>query len=306
MATAESPLTRARSRVVSVRTFQVAAVVTLALLWLVIATGGLVRVTASGLGCPNWPTCEAGTLVPSASHHAVIEYTNRVLSGLAMVAAVVTAWMGFRTPGLSRAVAWGAFAAATGTVAQVPLGAVTVAVDLHPLAVMSHFLLALAVTAAAAWVTVHGIALARGRPLAPIERSKPALFAGLAVAAVLVLITTGAFVTAAGPHPGSTDKVIERFGDFSDAAYVHVRAAVTFAIIFAGLAVWLWRTARGTLTQRLSLAAVALTLCQIGIGEYQYRNGLPWGVVAVHVAIAGTLVITVVSVATLVAHRRIR
>jgi cytochrome c oxidase assembly protein subunit 15 len=306
MATAESPLDRVRGRAVSVRTFQVAAVVTLALLWLVIGTGGLVRVTASGLGCPNWPTCEAGTLVPSTSHHAVIEFTNRVLSGLAMVAAVITAWFGFRTPGLSRAVAWGACAAAAGTVAQVPLGAVTVAVDLHPLAVMSHFLLALAVTAAATWVTVHAVALARGRPLGAIERSKPAMFAGVAVAAVLVLITTGAFVTAAGPHPGSTDKVIQRFGDFSDAAYIHVRAAVTFAVIFGGLTVWLWRTAKEPLAQRLALAGIVLTLCQIGVGEYQYRNGLPWGVVAVHVAIAGALVIVVVSVATLVAHRRMR
>jgi heme a synthase len=304
MATAESPLARVRGRAVSVETFQIAAIVTLGLLWLVIATGGLVRVTASGLGCPNWPTCEAGTLVPSTSHHAVIEFTNRVLSGLAMLSAVVTAWLGFRTPGLRRAVAWGAAAAAAGTAAQVPLGAVTVMVDLHPLAVMSHFLLALAVTAVAAWVTVHAVLLARGRPLGAIIRSRAALAAGVAVVAVLTLITTGAFVTAAGPHPGSSDKVIERFGDFHDAAYVHVRVAVTFAAIFGGLAVWLWRTARGTFAQRLAVAGVALTLCQIGVGEYQYRNGLPWGVVAVHVAIAGALVIAVVCVATLVAHRR--
>ena len=170
---------------------------------------------------------------------------------------------------------------------------------------MSHFLLALAVTAVATWVTVHAVALARGRPFGTVVRSKPALVAALSVVAVLVLITTGAFVTAAGPHAGSTDKPIARFGDFYDAAYVHVRAAVTFAVIFAGLAVWLWRTARGALVQRLSLAGVALTLCQIGVGEYQYRHGLPWEVVAVHVAIAGALVITVVWVATLVAHSRV-
>jgi heme A synthase len=83
---------------------------------------------------------------------------------------------------------------------------------------------------------------------------------------------------------------------------VHVRAAVTFATLFLVLAVVLYRRARGSLAQRLSVAAVALTLCQLAVGEYQYRNGLPWGVIAVHVGIAGTLVIAVVVIASLVAH----
>jgi heme A synthase len=65
------------------------------------------------------------------------------------------------------------------------------------------------------------------------------------------------------------------------------------------VAVWLWRRARGSIQQRLSLAGIVLTLCQLGIGEYQYRNGLPWGVIAVHVAVAATLIVTVVAVATL-------
>ena len=129
MATAESAFTRARSGAVSARTFQRAALITLGLLWLVVVTGGLVRLTASGLGCPHWPTCQADSLIPSTGYHAVVEFSNRVISGIAMVAAVVTAWLGFRTPGLARPVIWGAVAAAAGTVAQVPLGAVTVAFD---------------------------------------------------------------------------------------------------------------------------------------------------------------------------------
>jgi len=83
---------------------------------------------------------------------------------------------------------------------------------------------------------------------------------------------------------------------------VHVRAAVSFATVFLILAVVLWRTARGSLAQRLSVAGVVLTLCQLAVGEYQYRNGLPWQVIAVHVAIAGTLVMTIVTVASLVAY----
>ena len=306
MATAESALTRARNGAVSARTFERAALVTLGLLWLVVVTGGLVRLTASGLGCPHWPTCQADSLIPSTGYHSVVEFSNRVISGIAMVAAVVTAWLAFRTPGLARPVIRGAVGAAAGTVAQVPLGAVTVAFDLHPLLVMSHFLLAMAVVATATWVTFHAVARARGLELPPIARTRQAMLAGLAVLVCLVLVTTGAFVTAAGPHAGATDRPIERLGNFYDAVWVHVRAAFTFTAVFLTLAVWLWRRERGSLAQRLSLAGIVLTLCQLGVGEYQYRNGLPWGVIAVHVAIAGTLVMTVVTVACLVGYREVR
>ncbi|MFI5048845.1 MAG: heme A synthase [Gaiellales bacterium] len=300
MATAVSSLARIRSAAVSARGFQTAALVTLALLWLVVTTGGLVRLTASGLGCPHWPTCEANQLVPSASYHAVVEFTNRVISGVAMLAAVATAIMAYRVPGLKRGVARAAALAAAGTVAQVPLGALTVAFDLHPLLVMSHFLLAMAVVAASTWVTVRAWRLAHGGEPWPLDVPRVGVAAWAAVTACLVLVTTGVFVTAAGPHAGSTDKPIERLGNFYDAAWVHVRAAVIFSTLFVIVAVWLWRKARGSVPQRLSVAGVVLTLCQLAVGEYQYRNGLPWGVIAVHVAIAATLVVTVVTIAALV------
>jgi heme a synthase len=108
VATAEPTLSRARGRAVTALTFERAALITLGLLWLVVVTGGLVRLTASGLGCPHWPTCEAHSFVPSTGYHSVIEFSNRVISGLAMVAAVITAVIAFRTPGLQRVVAWGA------------------------------------------------------------------------------------------------------------------------------------------------------------------------------------------------------
>ena len=305
MATAESALSRARGGAVSARAFERAALATLGLLWLVVVTGGLVRLTASGLGCPHWPTCQANSLIPSTGYHSVVEFSNRVISGIAMVAAVITAWLGFRTQGLARPVAWGAAAAAAGTVAQVPPGAITVAFDLHPLLVMSHFLLAMAVVATATWVVFHAVDGAHGGGRTALVWSRPAILSAAAVVACLVLVTTGAFVTAAGPHAGATDRPIERLGNFYDAVWVHVRAAFTFTAVFLALAAWLWRREHGSLAQRLSLAGIVLTICQLGVGEYQYRNGLPWEVIAVHVAIAGTLVITVVTVACLVAYRRL-
>ena len=302
MATAEPTLSRARGRAVTALTFERAALITLGLLWLVVVTGGLVRLTASGLGCPHWPTCEANSFVPSTGYHSVIEFSNRVISGIAMVAAVITAVIAFRLPGLQRAVAWGAAAAAAGTVAQVPLGAITVAFNLNPLLVMSHFLLAMAVVAVATWVTFHAVDGAHGGRREQLVWTRPALLGAAAVVLCLALVTTGAFVTAAGPHAGATDRPIERLGNFYDATWVHVRAAVSFATVFLILAVVLWRTARRSLAQRLSVAGVVLTLCQLAVGEYQYRNGLPWEVIAVHVAIAGTLVMTIVTVASLVAY----
>jgi len=305
MASADSAIGRLRVGAVSSRALERSAWLTLGVLWLVVTTGGLVRLTASGLGCTDWPNCEPGSLVPAASYHALIEYSNRIISGVGVVATVVTALLAQRSPragaGLRR-VAW---AAAAGTVAQAPLGAITVATDLNPLAVMSHFLLAMAVLAAATWVAYRSWRLAGPPVLDVAHRPRQAALAWLSVAAVLGLVTTGAVVTAAGPHPGSTDKPIDRLWNLEHAAWLHVRVAVTFAVLFLVVAGWLWRRDRGTLAQRLSVAGVVLTLCQLGVGEYQYRNGLPWQAIAVHVAIAATLVVTVVLVASLItdAHR---
>jgi heme a synthase len=302
MASAESAIGRLRVGEVSSRALERSAWVTLGVLWLVVTTGGLVRLTASGLGCTDWPNCEPGSLIPAASYHALIEYTNRIISGVGVVATVVTAVLAQRSPRVPATLRRVAWAVAAGTVAQAPLGAITVATDLNPFAVMSHFLLAMAVLAASTWVAYRAWRL-QGASVRDVHRTPyRAPLAWLSVAAALVLITTGAFVTASGPHPGSTDKLINRLWNLGDAAWLHVRAAVTFATLFLILAVWLWRRDRGSLAQKLSVAGVVLTLCQLGVGEYQYRNGLPWQAIAVHVAIAATLVVTVVLVAALVSE----
>ena len=79
--------------------------------------------------------------------------------------------------------------------------------------------------------------------------------------------------------------------------------ATTFTVLFVAVAVWLWRRFRGTGAQSLAAVGLVLLACQAGVGEYQYRNGLPWYVIAVHVAIAATLLMVVVTVASLVWER---
>jgi heme a synthase len=299
MASADIPALGARSGLVSARALRWAAAGTLALLWLVVTTGALVRLTASGLGCPHWPTCDANQVLPAGSYHAVIEFSNRAISGIAMLAAVVTGVIAHRLRGWD-AISGASAVAAVGTVAQVPLGAVTVALNLNPMLVMAHFLLAMVVVTFATWMTVQVWRAQDALRTEPIPAPRVRMAAWVAATACICLVTTGAFVTAAGPHPGSTDKPIRRLGDFYWATWAHVRAATVFGVLLLGVAVWLWRNARGSLARPLAAVAVGLSLVQFGVGEYQYRNGLPWAVIAVHVALAATLLVLVVSVATLV------
>ncbi len=290
------------TRRVSSRTFLYVAAGSLALLWLVVTTGALVRLTASGLGCSHWPNCQANQLLPKDSAHALIEFSNRVISGIAMLATVAGAVIAYRTRGLDRAVFWVAVVAAVCTIAQVPLGALTVALDLNPLLVMSHFLLAMVVVALWTWVTVRAYRLDRGGP-ALVGDGRMGLVAWGAAVACLVLVTSGAFVTASGPHPGSTDKLIERLWNFYRATWLHVRVATVFTLLFVVLAIWLWRRVPRSPVAWLAAGTVVLIGLQAAVGEYQYRNGLPWEMVAVHVAIAATMLMAVVATASLVWER---
>lgn len=266
--------------------FLVLALVALAGLWAIVPSGAVVRLTASGLGCPDWPLCD-GRVVPEASGHAWIEFTNRVFSGVVMLVAVGTWLVARRLPDRPTAIRRLAFAGAVSTAAQVPLGAVTVIYDLHPLLVGAHFLLSMVALgsgtalALAAWDRRRGVARRWDRRRGPLAVGT--------LVALGTLLVTGVLVTAAGPHSGDR-LVTRRVGDFADVLHVHVRAAVAFLVLAAVLAAWIWREGGADrATRRLAALAVPLTLLQIGVGEYQYRNGLPWQVVAVHVSVAALL-----------------
>src|SRR5207244_2237959 len=194
------------------------SVVALIGLLVIVPSGAYVRLTASGLGCPDWPLCNGGVLPANASH-ALIEYSNRILSAAVMVVCVV-AWLAARgLPGASRSVRGFAAAIAIASVGQAPLGAVTVLFDLHPLLVASHFLLSMIALAAGTVLALLARDHASG-----VDRSLDRRHAPLAALAALALgvgIVTGILVTAAGPHSGDA-AVIRRFGNLADAAWLHV------------------------------------------------------------------------------------
>ena len=282
----ESTTLRARARrlELSPATFRRLAVAAALWLWLIVLTGATVRLTSSGLGCEHWPGCTAGNPFPSKSYHSFIEFGNRIVSFLTILATLVS-WVGARyTPGLPRWVRRLALATFLGTLAQAPLGAITVYAGLNPWLVMSHFFLALVVLAAGVVVAVEAFSFERGHAserLPSIVRT--GAFAG--AASLLALVLTGMVSTAAGPHPGSAD--VERLWRLHAALYVHVRATAIFAALFVSFVVWVIRNrARWPLYAECAGALLFLVLVQMGIGELQYRTHLPWWLVLMHVALA--------------------
>jgi heme a synthase len=307
MSVAERPagrFARARSRVrsFSPEAFRLVALVALGSLFVVVVTGAVVRLTASGLGCDNWPRC-GDTPFPEKDFHALVEFGNRVVALGAMVCTVAAALVARRVPGLPRWLSVSAVAVAALVFAQIPLGGLTVIFELHPLLVMSHFFLALAAVGLAVAVALGADRYARTAPAGTV-RTAPRLLAAVLVPVTLVVVVTGAFATAAGPHSGGAD--IERLGVLVDTVYVHVRATAVFGVAFLALIALLWR-ARADLGAELGLAlgVLGLIVLQMVVGEFQWRNALPWWLVLIHVTLATAVWAGVVALAArLLSHPR--
>jgi heme a synthase len=286
---------RLRGPVAPVRFLRIATASVVAL-GLVVTSGAFVRLTGSGLGCDNWPRC-GDTPFPAKDFHAMVEFGNRVVALVGILAALVTWLASRRVDGLDRWVRRTALAAFVGTVAQIPLGGITVILDLHPLAVMSHFLLALVVVALAVVVALEawGHARGHGAPVAPRWLRVVAL---VGIAGCAVMVVTGAIATASGPHPGADDAVARLGLEIRDTVYVHVRATAVYGIGFLLVAWQLLRVRREAPgVVRLAAVLLAVLLSQMLVGEVQYRNALPWGLVLVHVTLGATIWALTVAVA---------
>lgn len=279
----------ARARSVSARTFLRIALASCIALFLVISSGAFVRLTGSGLGCENWPSC-GDRPYPEQGFHAFVEFGNRMVA-LVGIVLTLTTWLSARwVHGLSRWGRWAALGAFLVAIAQIPMGGITIALDLHPLAVMTHFLLGLTAFGLAliavleAWSLRDGLAA----PAGPVWLRRLVTWVGLPLC--ITLVVTGAVATASGPHPGSSEDV-ERLGlGIVDTVYVHVRAAAAFGI---GVLVvgWLLRRVRAEYPGlvRIWAGLLVVLVCQAILGEVQYRNALPWGLVLLHVALAAAI-----------------
>ena len=279
----------ARVRALSPAGFLKLALASFVGLFLVVTSGAFVRLTGSGLGCENWPQC-GDRPYPEQGFHAFVEFGNRMVALVGLLLTLVT-WLGSRrVQGLPRGARLAALGAFLVTVAQIPMGAITIAVDLHPLAVMTHFLLAMVVLALAtvvvleAWRLVSGAASPAG---APWLRN---FVTWVGIPACAALVVTGAVATASGPHPGA-DEDVKRLGvEIADTVYVHVRVAAAFGlgVLFIG---WFLFRMRDRYPGLLVLWSVLLgaLVAQGVVGEIQYRSALPWGLVLVHVFLAAAI-----------------
>jgi heme a synthase len=267
-----APIARLRGFALSARGIRRLTLVNAVMLVVIVATGATVRLTGSGLGCEHWPGCAPHHFEPR-SFHSAIEFSNRVIAFFTILTTLAT-WLLARG---HRRLAALVFA---GTLAQAPLGALTVHFGLNPWLVLSHFLLSIVVLTLGVVLALE--ARGRARTTLPVWVPRVGLLVG---AAALVLIVSGTFATAAGPHPGSV--VVRRLWSFQPAIYWHVRATAVFGIAFALLLVWLVRHRAPQV--RGALVLLGLLLVQMAIGETQYRTHLPWWLVLVHVTVAATV-----------------
>jgi heme a synthase len=266
------PFSRLRGLALSPAGIRRLAIANAVALVAIIATGATVRLTGSGLGCEHWPGCQPHHFEPR-SFHSYIEFGNRVIAFLTIVTTLAT-WVLARGHRRLAAVIF------VGTLAQAPLGALTVHYHLNPWLVLSHFLLSLVV------LTLAVILAAETRRREASALPRWVLWAGILVGLSLcVLIFSGTLATAAGPHPGST--VVRRLWSFQPAVYWHVRATAAFGVSFAIVLAWLYRARAPQV--RGALVLLGLLAVQMTIGEVQYRTHLPWWLVLVHVTVAATV-----------------
>jgi cytochrome c oxidase assembly protein subunit 15 len=282
--------TRLKDRLdISPERYAQVTVVALAALSLIVLTGAAVRLTGSGLGCPDWPKCYGGT-VPPLDTHAVIEYGNRLLTGfvgLAVIAASVLAW--FRRPFRWHLAFFGALLP-FGVVCQAILGALVVKHHLAPGLVMGHFILSMLLLDAAfalAWCAryEHG-----ERRFSSDRLGVWAMRALIPLGQLTIL--AGTIATGSGPHAGAHEgELVHRF-DFEGTGTLEwmVQRHSAMAAVFGVAAIVVWLLLRRPDGDRRALppltAVLALLALQGAVGGLQWALELPSEVVWLHVALA--------------------
>jgi cytochrome c oxidase assembly protein subunit 15 len=279
-----------RSRlVISPALYAKVALVALAALALIVMTGAAVRMTGSGLGCPDWPKCYGQTIAPLESH-AIIEYTNRLLSGvvgIAVIAAGALAW--FRRPFRWHLALFGGLLP-LGVVGQAVLGALVVKHHLAPGLVMSHFILSMILLDAA-------FALMWCSRYEPEERTRSNDRLGVWAVRALVpigqlTIVLGTIATASGPHAGAHGETLVKRFDFrgSDTLHWVVQRHGAIAALFGLALCAVWLVLRREGGERRALRPLTITIglvaVQGALGLVQYNAKLPGELVWIHVALA--------------------
>ena len=250
-----------------------------------IVTGGAVRITGSGLGCPTWPECTANSYVPVAGQaegtlHSWIEFGNRLLTFVLFFAAIAAIVYAFRKA--RKDLLWRAALQLLGILGQGILGGITVLTKLNPLSVASHFILSVFLIAGAASM------VERGRtPLVSIRPTelKVRILSTLQVLLTFIVIVIGTLVTGSGPHAGDWQAPRLEL-DHRAISWLHADAVI--ALLGVTLALFVLSEISPETKKRIKFFFVA-ALVQGLIGYIQYIQGLPELLVAAHL-VGSTLV----------------
>jgi heme a synthase len=261
----------------------------------IVVTGGLVRLTGSGLGCPTWPRCTEDSFVPVAGQdegiHKFIEFGNRMLTSVVSVAAllvIIAIWkLASDRPQLRRL----SFLPLIGVGLQAVVGGITVLTGLSPITVALHFLASMVLIWLSTYllyrVTREGDSAPR--PVVP----QVVRWAAYAVAALTgVILILGTVVTGSGPHSGDADT--PRFGfDVRTVSWLHADAVMLFVGLVIAVLVAVHVIEVPQRVRRAWRAVLAVTALQGLVGYTQYFTGVPWVLVLVHMLLASLLVVAV-------------
>ena len=261
-----------------------------ALVWLmaITVTGAAVRLTGSGLGCTDWPTCNVNEELDAPAFHGTIEFGNRVISGLAIIP-VVAAWMIARRsrPDLRATI----IGLVLGFIGQVVLGMLVTRTELDPRVVLGHFLLSIVLIFLGVVLDYRARHATDNPGELSAEQRSQRTHSYVVLAAATVVIFVGTLVTGSGPHTGSeaSGEPIPRLGfDIWEITRAHsVLAWILVATIVAGL--WRARPAEqrsptSMLAYRWFMRIGALAVLQGGIGYLQFFTGVPRWLVGLHIA----------------------
>ena len=251
-------------------------------LCVIVVSGAAVRLTGSGLGCPQWPNCDTGHLSPhgQTGYHAAVEFVNRVFTGLVSIAVILAVLGSFVRVPRRRDLTWLSFGLVVGVLAQIVLGGLTVIYGLSPPWVMAHFLLSMVLLADAVVLYVRA-----ARPegaVRPVVAPEVRTMGWLLVAFTSLVLFTGTIVTGAGPHGG--DENVKRLDFYvTDVARLH---GVAENLLLVCLLVTMWllhRTRAPSAVRRDANILLAVLVAQAAVGYTQYFTGVPVLLVGVHI-----------------------
>jgi heme a synthase len=281
-------------------TFRRIALLAVVAFALIIVTGGAVRLTDSGLGCPDWPTCAGHHLVARWQYHQVVEFANRVFTVAVAVAAVAAMVASLMTRPRRKDLVVGSLGLVAAVVAQIVLGGLTVLFELAPPFVMAHFLLSIA----ALWVAL----VLYDRARSPVGPARPVVSRGTVVLGrliglfVVVVLVLGTVVTGSGPHSGSDHTSRLAFA-YRDATELHA-TAVMFVIGFTLAALFAIHQGNAPpAVLKRARVLLEIMVAQAALGYAQYFTHVPALLVGIHLAGATVVWIATVQL-NLSFHRR--